>query len=276
MKKLILIPIALFIIFSGCTHDSLIALDDDLIVVRAYIYANEPISDIQVTGTIPLGSEATELPPINDADVVLIKEGQRYSLVPSEGDSGYYHYDGDDLVVETGDKYEIEVKYQNQLATGTTYVPEAPEGVTISKSTLKFPDLDDLPGYGEQGVNADSIRKSMSLTVNWQQVTDALYYIVMENIEENPTPVDTSLEGGYKGFISSPVRSDEFEVNAMMMTHYGDHVVKVYRVNQEYADLYESRDQDSRDLNEPLTNINGGLGIFSAFNSNDVYFELLE
>ena len=272
MKKLILIPIALFIIFSGCTLDSLIAFDDDLIVVRAYIYANEPISDIQVTGTIPLGSEATELPPINDADVVLIKEGQRYSLVPSEGDSGYYHYDGDDLVVETGDKYEIEVKYQNQLATGTTYVPEAPEGVTISKSTLNFPDFDTMPGYGEQGASLDS----MSLTINWQQVNDALYFVVVENTDENPTAVDTNFIGGYKRFISSPFASDEFEVNAMMMTHYGDHVVKVYRVNQEYADLYESRDQDSRDLNEPLTNINGGLGIFSAFNSNDVYFELLE
>ena len=41
----------------------------------------------------------------------------------------------------------------------------------------------------------------------------------------------------------------------MMMTHLGKHRVKVCRVNQEYADLYQSRNQDSRDLNEPLTNI---------------------
>ena len=41
----------------------------------------------------------------------------------------------------------------------------------------------------------------------------------------------------------------------------------MYRVNREYADLYNNRVQDSRDLNEPPSNISGGLGIFSAFNS---------
>lgn len=58
----------------------------------------------------------------------------------------------------------------------------------------------------------------------------------------------------------------------MSITHYGLHRVRVYRVNQEYADLYDTRQQDSRDLNEPLTNIVNGLGIFSAFNSNEIYF----
>jgi len=46
----------------------------------------------------------------------------------------------------------------------------------------------------------------------------------------------------------------------------------LYRVNQEYVDLYKSRDQDSRNLNEPLTNIENGLGIFSAFANDSVYF----
>jgi hypothetical protein len=40
----------------------------------------------------------------------------------------------------------------------------------------------------------------------------------------------------------------------------------VYRINQEYADLYRTRQQDSRDLNEPLSNVVNGLGVFSAFN----------
>ena len=42
------------------------------------------------------------------------------------------------------------------------------------------------------------------------------------------------------------------------------------------ADLYESREQDSRDLNEPLTNISNGLGVFSAFNSQTALFEVVE
>jgi hypothetical protein len=48
--------------------------------------------------------------------------------------------------------------------------------------------------------------------------------------------------------------------------------VKVYRVNQEYVDLYENRQQDSRNLTEPLTNIKNGLGIFTAFSYAQAYF----
>ena len=60
--------------------------------------------------------------------------------------------------------------------------------------------------------------------------------------------------------------SDEYEY------HQGLESPRVYRINQEYADLYGSRQQDSRDLNEPLTNNRNGLGVFSAFNSQAVYF----
>ncbi|MDB4063024.1 hypothetical protein N9541_03055 [Flavobacteriaceae bacterium] len=46
--------------------------------------------------------------------------------------------------------------------------------------------------------------------------------------------------------------------------------------SKEYALLYETSTQDSRDLNEPYTNINNGLGIFSGFASQEVYFEVIK
>ena len=111
------------------------------------------------------------------------------------------------------------------------------------------------------------------LTVNWAQEEDALYYILVENIDENPVAFETQFGRPPREFISQPTSRGEYTVNAMMMTHLGKHIVKVFRVNQEYADLYQSRNQDSRDLNEPLTNIEGGLGVFSAFNCDSVFFD---
>jgi hypothetical protein len=35
-----------------------------------------------------------------------------------------------------------------------------------------------------------------------------------------------------------------------------------------------SLNQDSRELNEPYSHIRNGLGIFTAFNSDTVYFEV--
>jgi len=260
------------LILVTCTEDSPISPESDLIVVRSYIYAGEPVYDIQLTSTLPLGSEETKAPPINDASVSLIKNGQQYDLVLSEGDSGYYHYDGNELTVEAGDQFTIQVNYKDQQIYGSTNVPEAPVNVTISSTTIMFPDFDTIWELRQQGISMDSIRKSMTLTVNREQVSDALYYILVENIDANPLAVESRFGDRPNQFISQPIAAIEYTVNAMMMTHLGKHRVKVYRVNQEYADLYQSRKQDSRDLNEPLTNIVNELGVFSAFNSESVFF----
>jgi hypothetical protein len=273
MNRVFLLLILLVLIITGCTNDSLLAPDKELIVVRGYLYAGEPVTDIKLTGTLALGSEDTLAPPINDAKVALIKAGKRYDLESTPGDSGYYHYVDADLEVKTGDEFQIEVQHNNQLVTASTIVPEAPKAVTISKSTLSFPDFDSMWELRQQGISMDSIRQAMTLAVNWEQASDALYFIVVKNVEQNPVEVESGFNfRPPRAFISSPVATDEYTVNAMMMTHLGKHLVKVYRVNQEYADLYQSRNQDSRDLNEPLTNIINGLGVFSAFNSDSVYF----
>jgi hypothetical protein len=80
--------------------------------------------------------------------------------------------------------------------------------------------------------------------------------------------------GGNFFFRSSPFQGDLYTINTRSLEKYGRHRVKVYHVNQEYADLYENREQDSRSLTEPLTNIKNGLGIFTAFSYSEVYFDV--
>ena len=46
----------------------------------------------------------------------------------------------------------------------------------------------------------------------------------------------------------------------LTLTHFGDHRLELYRINDEYADLYQGLNQDSRDLNEPPSNILGAPG----------------
>jgi len=263
-----------FILTLGCHTDSPLAPNKTLVVVRGYLYAGEAVQDIRLTGTLPLGSEDTVAPPINSAQVSLLKAGKKYDLVASAGDSGYYHYPATDLTVAPGDEFQIQVSYQNQVITAATTVPPAPQEVAISKSTLQLPDFDTMFQMREKGISMDSLRALTSLTVTWQEEADALYYVVIKNLEDNPVSSDSQFRGGPRTFISQPRPGGEYDVNAMMVTHYGKHEVRVYRVNQEYADLYQSRNQDSRDLNEPLTNIENGLGVFSAFSSKSVYFTL--
>lgn len=269
MKKIrmerIIVIVAAFQLTAACSSEMPSVAEEDLVVVRAYLYAGQPVTDIKISGTIALGSQDTTLPPINDAEVYLVKDGQQYDLVPSPGDSGYYHYEGGDLTVESGDEFDINVIHGGRTAWGTTTVPEAPENISASTDSVVIPESFFL---GESG-------GLESIVINWDEIPSALWFVVLENIEANPEPVErgTFFGGGRPGlFITPPRTSNEYTIRSMQLTHYGLHRVRVYRINQEYADLYSSRQQDTRDLNEPLTNIINGLGIFSAFSSQEVLF----
>jgi len=280
MKKVMAVwPLAA--LFLACEGDTGLESRQDLIVVRAYIYAHEPVADIQITRTLSLGSEATSAPPVNDAQVSLVKSDKTYNLVASPGDSGYYHYPGADLHIETGDKFTIQVTHNSLQSTGTTTVPKPPAGVSLSNDTLFI-----RSGYpfgpggnpGAPGENPGGIPTDDILEVTWDEDSEALFYLMVENLEDTPVQADSLFPDFMRParFVSSPTNLNRYSISGRDITHLGRHRIKVYRVNQEYADLYSTRQQDSRDLNEPLSNIENGLGIFSAFNSTEAYFEAVE
>lgn len=64
-------------------------------------------------------------------------------------------------------------------------------------------------------------------------------------------------------------------LNLSCVESFGTNSVKVYHNNQEYAQLYENFNQESRDLNEPASNIQHALGVFSAFNGQEIFFEVV-
>lgn len=207
----------------------------------------------------------------------LVKNSVRYDLVPSAGDSGFYHYPNNDLAVNAGDDFHLQILYKDQTIDAETTVPPAPDSVSISsdKLILSSDTSNSGPPWGFPG-EGDS---TQTLTVSWKSETGALYYVVVENMESNPDSIETGGRYPFSGsrrLISSPTDQNRYRIQRFNLSYYGRHRVKVYRVNQEYADLYGSRQQDSRDLNEPLTNIQSGLGVFSAFNSNSVYFEVVK
>ena len=276
MERIILFTaISGLIWFTGCSSESSPFTENtDMVVVRAYVYANEPVNDVKITSTIALGSENQSGPPINDAQITLIKDEQRYVLKLSPGDSGYYHYDGSNLSIQTGDQLKIEVYYFDKIASGETTVPPPPVNVKVSRDVLIVPEIGGF-GFGQGGFTIDTTVSQT--TVEWENNNASLHFVVMANLESNPQAIytDRPFFAGRR-FLSQPTAQNSYTLRFNNITHLGLNSVKVYRINQEYADLYQSRTQDSRDLNEPLTNITNGLGVFSAFNSDSILINVIE
>ena len=146
-KYISAIVLLIVLITAACTEDTLFVPESDQVVIRGYLYANEPVTDIQLASTVVLGSEDSVGPPISDADVKLIKDGNTYQLEPTPGREGYYHYPGTDLSVNTGDNFRIEVIHYGKLASAETIVPPAPVGVEMTLDELLVQDFS-MGGFG--------------------------------------------------------------------------------------------------------------------------------
>ncbi len=272
MKKILLIIVTFALIFFlGCDEESPVESGSNLFVVSAFLYQGEPVQNVQITSTLLLGSTDTVAPPINSAIVELIKEGNKYSLTQTLENPGYYNYAGNDLMVSPGDQFRIEVTYDGRLAYGETFVPNIPENIALSSTTLQVPEFS-FGGFGGGSFNIDDY----SILLSWDNFDASYYYVVIDNLETDPEPIFEDLPfGEFRRFISSPSKTAEYRISPVSVIYFGDHQAILYKVNQEYADLYESREQDSRNLQEPLTNMVNAFGVFSAFASDTVYFNVI-
>lgn len=277
MKKYFLYTLFIGLICLSCEEENLNNIAENQFVVEAFLYANEPINDIRIKTTFPLADEEDTSSPINDAEVTLIKGGQRYTLEPA-GDQGFYYYPGSDVKVETGDLFQLEVEHNGITARAETIVPTPTTGLRISEDTIKVPRLPLSAGRDSIVAAIRTFLEGSSVTANWDNPDQALYFMVVETVKDTidpifPGPVLDALERFR--FVSEPTDEASLQFLAGTLVSFGTYAVKVYHINQEYAQLYENRQQDSRDLNEPPSNVENALGVFSAFNSQEVYFEVV-
>lgn len=283
MKRYIQLTIYIFAFATllSCEDEAIYTLNERF-VLQAYLYANESLVEVSVKNAVPLTVADSLGEPINDAVITLYKNNTAYSLI-SASDTGTYYYPADDIIIETGDEFSIEATVGEQTASGATTVPESPKSVVMSQDIIVLPEVKLDGGFDFAVMRAlREAMRTIELEVFWDNPNEELHFVVIENAEDDQESIfpDTGGNFGKGGRIGSfrritkPTRESSQQINFSEIAYWGQYVVKVYRVNQEYADLYENLEQDSRDLNEPPTNIKNGLGIFSAFNSQNVYFEV--
>ena len=260
-----------FGVAAACADDLAFAPETpDTFVVQAFLFAGEPVTEVTVTGVLPIDADSTAVAaPIADAYIAIFREGERFELVPTAGEPGRYHYPGDDLAVQVGDVFALEASHGARTATAETVVPVPPRGLSLSATVMAPPQFGVRGGGFQPG--ADD-----ALVARWENSASELHYVVVDNVEADPTPfAESPFGGGFaRRFVQPPTAGDSALVSARSLAWLGRHRVKLYRVNEEYADLYEGLNQDSRDLNEPPSNVRGALGVFSAFSADSAFFEV--
>ena len=274
-KALLMLGLAplLTLMVAACESDlDFIAPDPDVFVIQAFLFADEPVTNVTVTGVLPIDADSTEVAPvISDASITLIRDGVRFELVATSGEPGRYNYPGSDLLIGLGDVFQLEAIVDGKMATAETVVPLPPVGLALSDDSLEAPVFQ--PGGGGRGGGGIL---AAGITAKWSNAGRQLHFVVIDNLEASPEILPTTeiFSRFAARIVQQPTAADSSVVRIITLTHYGQHRLKLYRVNDEYADLYEGLEQDSRDLNEPPSNIHGALGVFSAFSADSAFFRV--
>ncbi len=270
MKKLGFIQLLVVITLGACTDEEFDPSSAEVMIVEGYLYANQPI-EVRLSQLVPFVTDE-ETFEIEDAQLHISDGVTSYLLTHDEDEPGRYYLPENELLPSTANTYEIAVDYFGVTTSASTVIPDKPLEVSLSVNEIEIEPIESFEDVFDR-VEGDVVE------VYWENETSEYFYILVENIEFNPRDVNRLNFGGGQPnftFTTEPTNLDVHNIRPFSLLQYGTYRIIVFKVAQEYVDLYQTADQDSRNLTEPLTNINNGLGIFTSFNSDTVYLEVIE
>ena len=267
---LLLIPF-----LSGCYESELVFEDQHETVVEAYLYVDRQDTKLKLSNMISFGSDSVGGETISDALITLHNQTESWLFLSNDSIPGTYFLEKD-LAMTPGDTFKLQVELEEEILSAKTLIPENPPPLSISASSIGILKVDDIRDF-------KNMEMPDPLELNWDNPGAEYFFLNIQNIETYPVsimpdpPADRPFAGGGFAFqmITQPTNDNFYSIDMRTLTHFGTHRVIFTSVNDEYVNLYNSLNQDSRELNEPYSNIENGLGIFTAFNSDTLYFEVI-
>ena len=118
--------------------------------------------------------------------------------------------------------------------------------------------------------------------ITWDNSSGEYHYLTIKYVGSTEDPIfDDEIPGQVGDFFSNfsiqsePTTGNSYNVICMSLQNYGKYMVTLYKINQDYVSLFESEVQDGTELNDPPSNIINAFGIFTAFASDTISFEIV-
>ncbi len=274
MKKYIIL-LGLVPLLTGCFKADMEFKDQYEPVVEAYLFVNKEVGNINLSSMFSFGADSLGGESITNAEVVLEGAENSWELIHDDSIPGRYYMEEQPAFIP-GDTFRLRVELNEESLSAVTVIPEVPPAVSMSSTSIYVPRVNDMREM--QGVEMPD-----PVELTWDNPEAKYFFLDIQNIESYPIsimpdpPDDRPKPPGGFSFqmITEPTNSNYYSIDTRDLDYFGTHRIVFTSVNEEYVYLYNSLSQDSRELNEPYSNISNGLGIFTAFNSDTLYLEVI-
>ncbi len=270
MKPALYITLFIFAAtFSACTENEVIPDETtiDSPVVEGYLEPGNEIS-VYLSKMILFALENADSvqQPITGKDVYIQHNGTDYLLEPSTETPGYYTRADSGLMIP-GDEYRLHFEYNDQTVSATTTIPFKPAGTGLTPAVLQV-NPNQHPGMTQNKV-----------TVYWDNPDNSYHLIITEYLDSLYQPINPYLDpevfDDFRKVSTRPTLDNTYNLDTRrQLLFFGHYRVIIYKINEEYVNLYENISQSSLNPTEPLTNVENGLGIFTGINSDTLFLEV--
>jgi Domain of unknown function (DUF4249) len=251
---LIVIPFCIL----ACTKESN-SSQQPKAVVEAFLQPGKPAL-VKVTKEILTNSVNTGTRIINGLNITITGNGNRYTLTQN----AFGEYESASIQVIAGQQYELKFTYNDKVVTGTTTVPDKPVNFTCSPASITVPNFSGGPGGGIPSFPEP-------VKAKWNNTIGAYHYIAIKSVDPTASEISNNNPGG-GGFTNTPDQGSSRDINFTEFKYYGINALILYRIQPEFAALYNSAGSNSQNLTTIPTNLVNALGVFTAVNAADTVF----
>jgi hypothetical protein len=267
MKKTVIPAMMLMIgLFASCSKELNTPITpDDLPIVESYLYAGDSIITIKVTKILPFSDDtivATEFisglhPQINGADL-------------SETSFGIYTLALGEKRIQPGESYVLKFVYASDTVSSTTIIPDKPLDFSISSNIIYMDRITITSSSIPSAPPAD-------LMLSWYNADESYYYGLIQYMETTRDFINyrsVYLELSDTTSIS-PTNTSEARLGTRNLNFFGHYRIILFKVNDEFADLYSQTEVNSNNITSPVSLIKNGFGVFTGMASDTTYLEVI-
>lgn len=232
-------------------------------VIEAFIMPQKDTLSVTIQYMIPYsGTEADSVQlPASQVQVYMITGSDSLLMSEDPGKPGTYRMVTAGLSLKPGDSIKIYGLYENTAFRASTRIPDPVESLAISDNSIYYTAGDPR-----------SMMQAGNLVVSWLNPSYDFYYVMVENVETDPEPLNEMVADMPTFGFAFPSQADQFQVSMRNIRYFGKHRVIVFHVNPEYADLFDNSELTSNAITRPPGNIENAMGIFTALTMDTVYF----
>ncbi len=275
-------PIFLASAFITCVEVNDAVNPGDKPIVEAYLAPGHTVS-MKVSTEIPYTTDSAYAQPIEGLVISITgSDGTNYLL--KEKENGVY--ESDTKLGEEGTIYSMQFLYRGRNISAETILPPKPTNFQMDSTVIHRVARDFSNGFqpGSGGFGPGGFQQDFNsqISLSWNNPDNVYHFVAAQSLESNPVEITIlpTNEGNFpqrppRGFNNQPTQSDASSMRSQQFEYFGRYTIILYRLNPDYAALYENTSTTTQNIATPVSTIENGLGIFTGVNADTLILNVL-